>query len=232
MENLLELRNGRSSTDARWTLATGYGPVRSLLHSIFRVFEATRPAQRGRPPMLSKPAVLLRITVRRRVPGVGAVHCHSLRAQFRAHHRPPQGLSRDPRLSETGGVIQDDFAVIRENYQVPKNPIVLAHGLLGFDEIHPAGSILPGIQYWSGIVDALAKKNVEVITVAVPPSECIEVRAQRLAEAIERSAGGRAVNIIAYVLLDGITVRINANEHRALDTAWSGDTRRTATIAC
>jgi triacylglycerol lipase len=54
--------------------------------------------------------------------------------------------AKDPRLAELGDVIEDEFAVVRERYQTPKHPIVLAHGLLGFDEIHLVG--LPGIQYW------------------------------------------------------------------------------------
>lgn len=38
-----------------------------------------------------------------------------------------------------------------------------------------------------------------MITAEVPPSGRIEARAQRLAEVIERKAGGQSVNIIAYV---------------------------------
>ena len=100
----------------------------------------------------------------------------------------------DPRL---GNLIQDDFAVLREAYQAPKHPIILAHGLLGFDELHVAGPYLPGVEYWRGIKEALAAKDIEVITATVPPSGRIEVRAERLAESIERQASGKAVNIIA-----------------------------------
>ncbi|KAL8687290.1 MAG: hypothetical protein Q9218_006497, partial [Villophora microphyllina] len=46
----------------------------------------------------------------------------------------------------------------------PKHPIVLAHGLLGFDELHLAGSRLPGIHYWRGIAEAMRKNGIEVIT--------------------------------------------------------------------
>lgn len=108
---------------------------------------------------------------------------------------PLQRKVSDPRLSDLDNVIEDDFAVIRDKYQAPKHPIILAHGLLGFDELHMTG--LPGVQYWYGISEALAAKGVEVITAEVPPSGRIEVRAQRLAEAIERKAGGKSVNIIA-----------------------------------
>ena len=103
----------------------------------------------------------------------------------------------DPRLSDLGRIIEDDYANLRESYQVPKHPIILAHGLLGFDELFPAGHLLPGIEYWYGITDALAAKGVEVITAAVSPSGRIEARAEKLAESIEKRAHGKAVNIIA-----------------------------------
>jgi hypothetical protein len=84
---------------------------------------------------------------------------------------------------------------------VPKNPIILAHGLFGFDELHIAGNFLPGVHYWRGIREALAQKNVEVITATVPPSGTIEMRAARLAETIAAKAEGKSVNIIAYAVL-------------------------------
>lgn len=40
--------------------------------------------------------------------------------------------------------ITDGFAKIKSTYRRPKYPIVLAHGLLGFDELHIAGKSLPG----------------------------------------------------------------------------------------
>lgn len=119
--------------------------------------------------------------------------------------------TKDPRITDVedqkkpvndkGELIEDDFALLKSSYDAPKHPIILAHGLLGFDELRPLGKVLPvrGIEYWYGIKEALAAKNVEVITASVPPSGRIEVRAQRLAESIERQAGGKAVNIIAYV---------------------------------
>lgn len=132
---------------------------------------------------------------------------------IRHYHPTPPFRSKsgtntsDPRLSSDNldKLIEDDYALIRSSYEVPKHPIILAHGLLGFTELQPLGSAgralsLPGVQYWRGITDALAAKGVEVITAEVPPSGRIEVRAQMLAEAIERKAGGRAVNIIACVL--------------------------------
>lgn len=107
--------------------------------------------------------------------------------------------AQDPRLpSDVDDLIEDKFAVLKSTYDAPKHPIILAHGLLGFDELHLVpGKILPGIEYWYGITQALAAKNIEVITAAVPPSGTIENRAAKLAETIALKANGKAVNIIA-----------------------------------
>lgn len=84
--------------------------------------------------------------------------------------------------------------------ETPKNPIILAHGLFGFDEIHlPPKHLLPGIHYWRGIREALTAKGIDVFTTTVPASATIEQRAVRLGEDIAAKAGGRSVNIIAYV---------------------------------
>jgi triacylglycerol lipase len=105
---------------------------------------------------------------------------------------------QDPRLKEIGTVFQNEFAAIRAQYQAPKNPIILAHGLLGFDELRLVPTqMLPGIHYWRGITEALAAKDVEVITATVPPSGSIERRAEKLAESIAHKAQGKAVNSIA-----------------------------------
>lgn len=82
----------------------------------------------------------------------------------------------------------------------PKNPIILAHGLMGFEELNIIPkAVLPGIQYWRGIREALAAKGIEVITATVPASGSIEARAQKLSEDIHKKAKGKSVNIIAYV---------------------------------
>ncbi|KAF2676966.1 alpha/beta-hydrolase [Lentithecium fluviatile CBS 122367] len=104
----------------------------------------------------------------------------------------------DPRLHDLGRVIEDEYAVLRDKYETPKHTLILAHGLLGFDELRLAGRFLPGIQYWRGITDALSRKGIEVIVAAVPPSGSIEARAQQLADSIAEKAGGKDVNIIAH----------------------------------
>lgn len=106
--------------------------------------------------------------------------------------------SSDPRAQDLDRLIQDDFATLREKYQTPKHPIVLAHGLLGFDELRLAGKFLPGVQYWRGIKEAMNANNIEVITTAVPASASIEQRAVALMKDIKTKAHGKTVNIVAH----------------------------------
>lgn len=104
----------------------------------------------------------------------------------------------DPRLKDIGVTIRDDFAILRDKYDAPKHPIVLAHGLLGFDELRLAGKWLPGVQYWRGIREALEGKGVKVITTSVPTTGSISERAEVLHEQIRDKAQGEDVNIIAH----------------------------------
>lgn len=106
--------------------------------------------------------------------------------------------SSDPRINDLGRAIEDDYATIRDNYATPSNPIILAHGLLGFDELRLAGSLLPGIQYWRGITDAMKANGIEVIIASVPASGSIEERAAKLGRDIAAKANGKSVNIIAH----------------------------------
>lgn len=138
--------------------------------------------------------------------------CSKSRQYHASSYRPSPGF--DPRLEDHGRVIHDEYSVIREKYgklhptnirnlliriEAPKYPVVLAHGLLGFDELRLAGRYLPGVQYWRGIKEALTARGIEVITATVPPSGSIEARAEELARDIEIGARGKDVNIIAYV---------------------------------
>ncbi|TVY68663.1 Lipase, partial [Lachnellula suecica] len=110
----------------------------------------------------------------------------------------PKNTDSDPRINNLGRAIKDEFATIRQNYTTPKNPIVLAHGLLGFDELHIAGKLLPGVHYWRGITEAMRANGIEVIIASVPASASIEERALKLGQDIATKANGKSVNIIAH----------------------------------
>ncbi|EEQ86759.2 triacylglycerol lipase [Blastomyces dermatitidis ER-3] len=94
-------------------------------------------------------------------------------------------------------LMKDKYSTIRDTYLKPKYPIVLAHGLLGFDELRLGGKYLPGIQYWRGIKEAFTLQGIDVITVPVLPSGSVEQRAEALMRGIEAWIQVDEVNIIA-----------------------------------
>jgi triacylglycerol lipase len=69
---------------------------------------------------------------------------------------------------------------------------------MGFNELHLAGNLLPGVQYWRGITEAMRANGIEVITASVPASGSIEERALKLGQDIAEKANGKSVNIIAH----------------------------------
>lgn len=112
--------------------------------------------------------------------------------------------SDDVRVREFGNAYQDEFTTIREKYQSPKNPLVLCHGLLGFDTIRIGGieslniPPLAIVHYWKGIKEALEAKGIEVFITRVPRTGSLEQRAEVLAKQIEERFQGREVNLIGH----------------------------------
>jgi len=143
-----------------------------------------------------------RLTAARRLHDAQAVRCFSHHAaHLSSKPSSPDGTEEkpmDPGMSELGRTIKDDFAKFQEKYDTPKHPIVLAHGLMGFDELRLVGNLLPGLQYWRGVIKAMRQNNIEVITTAVPSTGSIEERAHVLHEQIKTKAAGKDVNIIAH----------------------------------
>ena len=132
-----------------------------------------------------------------------ASRCRLPRALFstRAAHASTSEVEEkplDPRFADLGVIIKDDYASFRSRYDTPKYPIILAHGLLGFDELRVAGKWLPGVQYWRGIREALESNGIEVITTTVPTTGSIMERAAALHEQINTKAYGKDVNIVAH----------------------------------
>lgn len=76
----------------------------------------------------------------------------------------------------------------------PRFPVVLAHGLFGFDAIGVGGFKQ---DYFRGVVAHLRGLGVEVQVPAVPPAASIATRAEALAEAV-RALPAKKVNIIAH----------------------------------
>jgi triacylglycerol lipase len=75
-----------------------------------------------------------------------------------------------------------------------RHPVVLAHGLMGFDELELRGR---RHAYFRGIPEALRELGCEVHLVRVPPLGSVAARAEALAHAV-RSLDAKRVNIIAH----------------------------------
>lgn len=101
-------------------------------------------------------------------------------------------------------LIAGDLGAITTKY-----PIVLAHGLLGFDRIVGADS------YWNGIPKALRERGLVVYVTAVSKLDATEVRGAQLAEQIEeilKKSGAEKVNIIGHSH-GGLDARYVAGKH-------------------
>ena len=122
---------------------------------------------------------------------------HVIKCSRRCLSTQPQGQT-DPGMKAIEPVIRDDYASFRQSYSNPRYPIVLAHGLMGFDELRLAGKWLPGVEYWRGVKQALQQHGCEVITTSVPTTGSIEERAAALHEDIRTKAAGKDVNVVAH----------------------------------
>jgi triacylglycerol lipase len=75
-----------------------------------------------------------------------------------------------------------------------RHPILLAHGVLGFDRIQVAGR---SQAYFRGVPEALSGKGVPVHLVRVPALASVAERAAQLAQAV-RAIDAKKVNVIAH----------------------------------
>ncbi|ETI19784.1 hypothetical protein G647_08797 [Cladophialophora carrionii CBS 160.54] len=130
---------------------------------------------------------------------------HQVDNQNSQLNRPSYNPNDEASLSDLGHQIVSDYAHLRAEYEAPKHPIVLAHGLLGFDELRLLpGNLVPGIAYWRGIREAYQSHGIQCITTAVPRTASIPERAQVLMDQIasklptHEGGHGKEVNIIAH----------------------------------
>ena len=76
---------------------------------------------------------------------------------------------------------------------LPRHPIVLVHGIMGFDEIRLLGS---HTDYFR-VAEHLRQTGVEVYQARMPPAAPIAVRAQALRDFVDKT-GARRVNLVAH----------------------------------
>ena len=93
-------------------------------------------------------------------------------------------------------------------------PIVLAHGLFGYDRIGLGR--LTFTSYFRGIPDFLRAAGNRVVVTRVPPISGVKLRAKALGLQIEASCPGEAVHLIGHSM-GGLDAR-----QLLADPAWSG----------
>ncbi|ESK94257.1 lipase 2 [Moniliophthora roreri MCA 2997] len=82
---------------------------------------------------------------------------------------------------------------------VPRNPIVLCHGLYGFDTRGPSTFPSMRMHYWANVLSILkGKLGAEVIITSVPGTGSISERADHLNRQLLEKARGREVNFMAH----------------------------------
>ncbi|CAJ0844102.1 17396_t:CDS:2 [Entrophospora sp. SA101] len=91
---------------------------------------------------------------------------------------------------------------VRPNYSAPKLPIVLCHGLFGFDKLGPDAIPYLQIHYWGGVQEALKKLGAKVVTTKVPRTGCIRARALALHRILESTLHGFELNLLAHSMVE------------------------------
>lgn len=75
---------------------------------------------------------------------------------------------------------------------MPKNPIILCHGLLGFDTLFGI------VNYWNEIPEVLKAAGAEVLVARVSATSATETRAAELVKQIARTYPGRSVHLVGH----------------------------------
>ncbi|KAK4512234.1 uncharacterized protein ATC70_002930 [Mucor velutinosus] len=93
---------------------------------------------------------------------------------------------------------QSQSGPITPHYKAPREPIVLCHGLFGFDIRGPQN--IPALQfhYWSGVEDTLAKLGAKIIVTKVPQAGSIWERSHALHTILKSILVGKNVNFVAH----------------------------------
>ncbi|KAJ7099704.1 Alpha/Beta hydrolase protein [Mycena epipterygia] len=83
--------------------------------------------------------------------------------------------------------------------RTPRYPIVLSHGLYGFDSRGPSSFPSMRMHYWSNVLNVLRDKvGAEVIITSVPGTGSIVSRSEAMNQQLQLKARGRGVNFLAH----------------------------------
>lgn len=101
----------------------------------------------------------------------------------------------DASSADEAAVTRDDALFGDSSYTKTKYPVVLCHGMAGFD------SLFGAMDYFNGIESALADGGADVYVTAVPAFASTEARGEALAEQVEEiiaRTGKAKVNLIGH----------------------------------
>ncbi|KAJ1982716.1 hypothetical protein H4R33_004972 [Dimargaris cristalligena] len=107
---------------------------------------------------------------------------------------------------------------VRPHYVAPRLPVVLCHGLYGFDTLGPESLPSLRIHYWRGIKEAMTDVGAKVHVTRVPSSGSIAQRAEELHSQLRRWFNGQEINLLGHSMggLDGryLISHIQPSEYR------------------
>jgi triacylglycerol esterase/lipase EstA (alpha/beta hydrolase family) len=86
--------------------------------------------------------------------------------------------------------------VFSESFRPTRNPIVLCHGLFGYDALF-SGTPLQ-MRYWNKIEQALRQLGCEVHTGRVGTASSVKRRSEQLHQFMESKLAGRHINLLAH----------------------------------
>ncbi|KAH6912578.1 lipase 2 [Coprinopsis sp. MPI-PUGE-AT-0042] len=124
---------------------------------------------------------------------------HPHRQQNSAPNPSKEGRDEEPELPKD--IIHKLLVnpALSDPLRTPRYPIVLCHGLYGFDARGPSAFPSMRMNYWANVLHILrGKLGAEVIVTSVPGTGNISSRSARLDEQLKSKARGRGVNFLAH----------------------------------
>ncbi|KAJ7601141.1 alpha beta-hydrolase [Mycena floridula] len=83
--------------------------------------------------------------------------------------------------------------------RAPRSPIVLCHGLYGFDRRGPASFPSMRMHYWANVLSILRRQvHADVIVTSVPGTGSIASRSQTMHQQLQQTAKGQDINFLAH----------------------------------
>ncbi|KAJ7326353.1 Alpha/Beta hydrolase protein [Mycena albidolilacea] len=118
--------------------------------------------------------------------------------------KPPKPTPRRPEVHQDSAELDTIHQLLLnpalfDPLRTPRYPIVLTHGLYGFDSRGPTSFPSMRMHYWSNVLNILRHKiRAEVIITSVPGTGSIVSRSEALNQQLQTKAHGRGVNFLAH----------------------------------